>query len=67
MYPEPYRGVTSAPPATWWHTEDFTHYQVLAEQAGGISTLNLSDHRIRLDSELATAVFDWARRYSNLG
>jgi hypothetical protein len=63
--PARYRGVVSDPPADWWSPEGWLASRERAEKVGALPTLNLSDHRIRLDSDLVKVVLDWARRYIN--
>jgi len=62
--PEPYRGVWgSTPTLDWWSEERYRRYVERSAVVHGIPSLNLTDRRIRLDSELVRVVIEQAQNY----
>jgi hypothetical protein len=58
----PYRGVWAVRPGEWWDGESIPIQDERAARVNGIATLNLTDHRIGLDSEWVNGILTRARR-----
>jgi hypothetical protein len=62
--PEPYRGVWgSTHTLDWWSEDRYKYYYERSALIKGIPSLNLVDHRIKLDSDQVRVVLDYASKY----